>query len=132
MRNVFFVNQLDFSLIPSIYELSDVLLLSLSKNEIFVKTIPSKLQSYLVAGKPIIASLDGEACKIIKNAKCWLTSKAENSIALKKNILKLKNTSLEKRDQMGKNGRDYFKNHFDLSNQVKKLEDILIKLIGIK
>lgn len=132
IKNVYFIDQLDFELIPSIYDLADTLLLSLSKDNILSKTIPSKLQSYLVAGKPIIASLDGEAGEIIKTARCGFVSEAENSAELTKNILELKNTSLEKRKQMGVNGRNYFEKNYNLHNQAKKLEKMFLQQIGIK
>ncbi len=45
---------------------------SFMDNDLFSKTIPAKLQSYMACGMPIIASATGETEKIIKEAACGL------------------------------------------------------------
>ena len=44
---------------PDFFACADALLVSLKKSEIFSLTIPSKVQSYLACGKPVIGALDG-------------------------------------------------------------------------
>ena len=67
---------------PKFFSHADVLLVSLKKEKIFSLTIPAKIQSYLACGKPIIASIDGEGAKIVNDAKCGVTSPAEDSVKL--------------------------------------------------
>ena len=50
---------------PSLFACADALVVSLKKSKIFSLTIPSKVQSYLACGKPIIGSIDGEGEKKI-------------------------------------------------------------------
>ena len=64
-------------------------------------TIPSKIQSYLACGKPILASLDGEGAKIINEAECGFTSPSEDAKALAENVYKLYNLSNNERNKMG-------------------------------
>lgn len=66
---------------PSIMAGASVLLVSLIKSEIMSLTIPSKVQAYLAAGKPIIASLDGEGARVIIEIWCRFSSSAEDAAA---------------------------------------------------
>ena len=109
---------------PKFFSHSDALLVSLKKDKIFSLTIPAKIQSYLACGKPIIASIDGEGAKIVSDAKCGVTSPAEDSIALSNIIKELialdKSTLIE----MGNNGRAYYEKEFDRDYLLEKLEVI--------
>ena len=110
--------------IPKFFSHADALLVSLKKDKIFSLTIPAKIQSYLACGKPIIASIDGEGAKIVSDAKCGVTSPAEDSIALSNIIKELialdKSTLIE----MGNNGRAYYEKEFDRDYLLEKLEVI--------
>jgi colanic acid biosynthesis glycosyl transferase WcaI len=109
---------------PKFFSHADALLVSLKKDKIFSLTIPAKIQSYLACGKPIIASIDGEGAKIVSDAKCGVTSPAEDSIALSNIIKELialdKSTLIE----MGNNGRAYYEKEFDRDYLLEKLEVI--------
>ena len=111
---------------PKFFSHSDALLVSLKKDKIFSLTIPAKIQSYLACGKPIIASIDGEGAKIVSDAKCGVTSPAEDSIALSNIIKELialdKSTLIE----MGNNGRAYYEKEFDRDYLLEVLENIFI------
>ena len=109
---------------PKFFSHADALLVSLKKEKIFSLTIPSKIQSYLACGKPIIASIDGEGAKIVNDAKCGVTSPAEDSLALSKKIKELMALDKSKHSEMGNNGRAYYEKEFDRNNLLEKLEGI--------
>ena len=111
---------------PKFFSHADALLVSLKKDKIFSLTIPAKIQSYLACGKPIIASIDGEGAKIVNDAKCGLTSPAEDSIALSKKIKELIALDKPSLNEMGNNGRIYYENEFDRNYLLEKLEKILV------
>jgi len=81
--------------IPYYLKACDVAFLSFVDNEIFNKTIPAKLQSYMACGMPILASASGECERIIKEAKCGYCSKPGNSLELVNNINRIKNSDLK-------------------------------------
>jgi colanic acid biosynthesis glycosyl transferase WcaI len=109
---------------PKYFSCADALLVSLKKDPIFTYTIPSKIQSYLASGKPILTSLDGEGSRIIEEAKAGFTSPSEDPIALTEIIKKFLNLSIDERRVLGKNARNYFNNEFERELLVDKLEDI--------
>ena len=57
---------------------ADVLLISLKEGEAINSTIPGKLQTYLLANKPILGSISGEAAKLITENKIGLVSEPGN------------------------------------------------------
>ncbi|MDA7819969.1 glycosyltransferase family 4 protein [Flavobacteriaceae bacterium] len=109
---------------PKFFSHADALLVSLKKDKIFSLTIPAKIQSYLACGKPIIASIDGEGAKIVSDAKCGVTSPAEDSIALSNIIKELMALDKPTLNEMGKNGRAYYEKEFDRDYLLEKLEVI--------
>ena len=68
--NVIFYGRKPIEEMPFFYSLADAMIVTLSKDELISKTLPGKVQSYMAAGKPIVAAVDGEANEIIKEAKC--------------------------------------------------------------
>ena len=110
---------------PKYFSCADALIVSLKKDPIFSLTIPSKIQSYLACGKPIITSLDGEGSKIILNARAGFVSQSEDPLALKEAILKILNLSKDEKITMGNNARNYFEKEFEREYLLDKLEIIL-------
>lgn len=110
---------------PAFFASADALIASLKKDNIFALTIPSKIQSYMACGKPILASLDGEGAKIVESANCGFSSPAENAEALAENVIKLTQLSVEEHKKMGDNAVHYFNRNFEREMLLDKLIAIL-------
>lgn len=110
---------------PAIFNRAGALLVSLEDDPIFALTIPSKIQAYLAAGKPVLASLNGEGARVVLEAKAGLASPASDSKALADNILRLKVMPDEDRAEMGQQGKAYFLEHFETESQARHLAEIL-------
>lgn len=110
---------------PQIFQRASALLVSLTDEPIFAQTIPSKIQAYLAAGRPIIASLNGEGAQIVLDSGAGFASAAEEVGPLVKNIRRLKALEVTERETMGRAGRAYFDEHFEMSRQVSVLVDLL-------
>ncbi|MGE6791815.1 glycosyltransferase family 4 protein [Pseudomonas guineae] len=110
---------------PQIFEKSSALLVSLNDNEAFAQTVPSKIQAYLAAGRPILASINGEGARVVSEAGAGLTSAAEQALPLVENIRRLQALGVAEREAMGKSGRDYFEVNFDMPSQVSSLVRLL-------
>lgn len=122
--NFFLLGAFPSTEMPKYFSCADALIVSLKKDPIFALTIPSKIQSYLACGKPIITSLDGEGSKIIEEANAGLTSPSEDYMGLVANIKKFLILSKEEQKTLGQNGRAYFNIEFEREILVDKLEEI--------
>lgn len=107
---------------PSFFKHADALLVSLKNEPIFAMTIPGKLQSYLAAGIPVIAMLDGEGVEVVKNSQSGLTCAAGDHVELAATVLKLSEMSEEERETMGRNGLNVSVREFDRGTLIDRLE----------
>ncbi len=89
---------------PSFYKHADALLVSLKAESIFAMTIPGKLQSYLAAGLPILAMLNGEGAEIIRRSGAGISSPAGDGFELATAIIHMANMNNEERLKMGRAG----------------------------
>jgi glycosyltransferase involved in cell wall biosynthesis len=110
---------------PKYFSCADALLVSLKKDPIFAHTIPSKIQSYLACGKPVLTSLDGEGSRLLEEANAGFTSLSEDPLALATVIKKFIKLTNEEQKLLGKNARLYFNNEFERELLVDKLEALL-------
>jgi colanic acid biosynthesis glycosyl transferase WcaI len=114
---------------PSLFSAADALLVSLRPEPIFGMTIPGKVQSYLAAGVPILAMLDGEGARVIVESEAGFVCPAGDGAALADQVLRLLNTSRAQRAAMGANGRAYAIREFNRARLVDRLEQELASLI---
>ena len=123
MSKVSFLNQVSIDQIPSYAIKASCLFLSLRDREIFSKTVPAKLQSYMALQKPIIGVLKGDGAEIIKDSNCGFVD--ENYNNLKKMIQKMSKMSEEELNQLGKNGRIYYDNNFSIEKRKQQLYNLI-------
>ena len=107
---------------PKFFAGVDALLVTLRRDPVLAMTIPSKVQSYLAAGKPIIGSLDGEGAAIIREAGAGFCGAAEDAEALAAQVLALCSLESSARLDMGRRGREYFLTQFRADMLVDRLE----------
>ena len=132
MQTVHLLGRYPVEAMPRFFALSDALLVTLKKEPIFSLTIPSKIQSYLACAKPIIAALDGEGARIVKEADAGLTCPAENPEALAEAVLEMYRMPQSERQVMGTRGRTYFNSHFEHKMLLDRLEIWMEELIKDK
>ena len=110
---------------PAIFAQASALLVSLKDEPAFAQTIPSKIQAYLAAGRPILASINGEGARVVSEAGAGLVSPAGQVQPLVENIRSMKHLGADRRAAMGDAGRMYFDAHFDMHRQVEVLVEYL-------
>ena len=121
LNNIVMTGKLPAEEMPSIFSAASVLLVSLRDQRSLAATIPSKLQNYMSAGKPIVASLNGEAARIVEDSNSGISCPAEDAKALANSVLQLYGMSPVARSQLGANARRYFEDHFKVEDRVKEL-----------
>lgn len=116
---------------PSFYAHADALLVSLKRDPVFSMTIPGKVQSYLMAGIPLLGMLDGEGAAVIREANAGLTCGAGDGSGLAQAVLTLTAMPPEKRKQMGLNGRKYAQQEFGRAQLMDRLEALMAEAVAI-
>lgn len=107
---------------PRFFAMADAMLVTLRKEPIFGLTIPSKVQSYLACGRPILAGLDGEGARVVVEAGVGLAVPAQDPQALAGAVLALARMDARAREAMGASGRAYFEAHFEREMLLDRLE----------
>ena len=129
LHNVIVNGPLPVEIINEIFTLSSGLIVTLKNHKNFNYTIPSKVQSYLSAGKPILAALNGEGARVIRESKAGLVCEAEDYISLSKNIKKILYMDSKERELLGFNGKQYFKKNFEMYNNTLEIMKVLLRKI---
>ncbi|UXZ24474.1 glycosyltransferase family 4 protein [Pseudomonas sp. YeP6b] len=130
LHNLELVGRLPSSVMPELFAKSEALLVTLKCEEIFALTIPSKIQAYMAAGKPILAALDGEGARIVAQAGAGLCSPAEDAAALAKNIEALYEATPEKRADYGAAAFRFFCDNYEMKTQCRRLVQIIEERIA--
>jgi glycosyltransferase involved in cell wall biosynthesis len=113
---------------PRYFALADVLLVTLRKDPIFALTIPSKLQSYLACGKPIVAALDGEGARVVVESGAGRSAPSGDANALADAIMEIYRLPEHERAAMGLRGRQYYQTHFNRERLLDILETWMMEL----
>lgn len=121
-RTVRFLGRKPASTMPYYFGNAGALLVTLRDEKIFSLTVPSKIQAYLAAGRPILAAIDGEGARIIELAKAGFAAPALDAESLANNALRLYSMSITDRAEMGQNGRKFYESHFQRDRLISNLE----------
>jgi len=107
LTNVLLPGRYQPAQMPAILAQAQALLVSLVDDPAMALTVPSKIQSYLAAGKPVIAALDGEGARVVEEAGAGIACAAEDGAALAAAVRRLHAMGDAERAAMGESGRRY-------------------------
>jgi colanic acid biosynthesis glycosyl transferase WcaI len=114
---------------PAFLMHADAALVALRPEPAFAMTIPGKVQTYLAAGKPILAMIDGEGAEVVRLAGAGFTAPAGDAAAFADAIRQMMATPPAKRLEMGRNGQEFARVEFDRDALVTRLETWLEQLV---
>lgn len=100
---------------------ASALIVTLVDSPVFSYTIPSKVQAYMAAGRPIIASVPGHCGDILIESGAGVAVAPGDPIALSRAVLDLYHSDASTLEKMGAAGRNYYDAHFrqdELSQQL--------------
>lgn len=121
LDNIVFPGRYPVEAMPALMAKAGALLVTLADTEVFRLTIPSKIQAYLAAGRPIIACLNGVGAEIVAEAGAGLAVPAEDAIALAEAVKALHKMPESERLEMGVRGRRYYEECFSHDKLVDEL-----------
>jgi len=113
---------------PAWFAHADAMLVTLRGDPIFALTIPAKLQSYMACARPIVASLDGEGARVVREAGAGVAVPAGDAAGLARAVLELANMPAAEREAMGRRGQAYFEAHFERGRLLAQLTGLMEEL----
>lgn len=125
LTNVDFMPRRPPSEIGEILALSDALLVHLRDDPLFSITIPSKTQAYLLAGRPIIMGVRGDAAKIVSEAGAGMCFEPENAAELAHSVRTLMAMEPSELQSMGTAGLRFYREKMSLEAGARRFADVL-------
>lgn len=110
---------------PWFFGQADVMLVTLSDDPLFKLYAPAKISSYMAAGKPIVAVLNGEGAEMIRDAGCGWTLAAGDAEGFAKLAIDLSREDVSELAAKGANAAKYYDEHFVKEKCLKKLDDLM-------
>jgi len=129
ISNVIFLPRQPASRITSFYALADILIVHLINNPLFEITIPSKVQSYLAFGRPILVGVNGEAADLVIKAGAGVKAEPSNPADIAKGVMQIYNMSNKDRERMGDAGRHYFLQNLTMKQGVDSYENLFKEVL---
>lgn len=124
IENVIFHGRKPQEEMPQFYAFADAMMVTLTDDPLVALTLPAKVQSYMAAGKPIIASANGEIANVMKESGAGFCANADDEEGLVECVLQFLGVD---REQFGKNAKEYYEKNFSRNVVMDKLEKILIE-----
>lgn len=111
---------------------ADVLLLPTQREQSLV-SMPSKLISYMLAGRPVIAQAvpGSDLAQTIEDADCGWVVQPEDPKILAEAIRKVMALPFEERNRRGLSGRDYALRHFTQATCLPKVINLLEQIVEL-
>jgi len=106
--NIRFLGNLSLQQVAQQYLAADFQLVTLKDTPIFRTTIPSKLQSSLAAGVPVITTVGGDVANLIRDHHAGIVAEPENPASLAAAFTTAYEMTPEERAQMGANARKLY------------------------
>jgi len=128
INNVSFLPRRQSRDMRAYYKNADALLVHLKDNPLFRITIPSKTQTCLAAGRPIIMAVNGDAADLVEASGAGIVCRSEDPVSIADAVRMIARTSEIERKILGKHGRQYYEKHLSLSVGVNKLISIFEKV----
>ena len=92
--------------------------------------IPAKMLEFMACGRPMILGVDGQAKKVVEEARAGLFVEPEDPHGLAQAITRLYGDA-GLRESLGKNGRAYILNHLSREQIPKNYISVIQKVIAL-
>ncbi len=110
---------------PWFFKQADVMLVTLNDDPLFKLYAPAKISSYMAAGKPIIAVLNGEGAEVIRDADCGWYLKAGDADSFAKLAIELSQMDKTVLEEKGVRALTYYEKHYVKEKCLGALDQIM-------
>lgn len=129
MNNVVFLPYRPPAEMPALLALADALLIHLRPDPLFEITIPSKTQSCLAVGKPILMAVAGDAADMVHAAGAGVFAAPGDPRQIADAAVRLAAAEPERLREMGAAGRAYYFRELCLEKGVSRFEEVFRRAV---
>lgn len=120
LSNVIFHGRKPMEEMPKYYAMADAMIVTLTKDPVISLTLPAKVQTYMAAGKPVLAASNGEIESVIKASQCGFCAPAEDAEGFAKAVTEFLN--YPEKDKLAYNAKKYYSENFTRDLFMDRLE----------
>lgn len=124
-ERIIFYGRLPVAEMPRFYRMADAMIVTLADNDTISYTLPGKIQSYMAAGKAVIASANGETSALIKEADCGMCAPAQDEKALAEIADRM--AAVDDFVRYGENSKNYYNRYFTKKKHIDHIENMLME-----
>ena len=124
LKNIKFYGYFPVEEMPKFYSKADAFLITMVSNEVVNNTLPAKIQSYMIAEKPIIGAISGEVKEVVMEADCGLCCESLDYEGLAKLILEAKKDK-KRLKKWSENSKKYYLKYFEKEKCINDLIKIM-------
>jgi glycosyltransferase involved in cell wall biosynthesis len=128
LTNTLFLPRRPLSEIGQLLKLADVQLIHLKDDPLFSTTVPSKTQTSLAVGRPILMGVRGDAASLVEAAKAGISCNPQDPHSIAEAVSKLFEMPRTALEEMGRNARQYYFEELSLKVGVDKFEAIFSEI----
>lgn len=129
LDNVIFVPQQPRDTVARFMSIGNVAILPMDDFAICHGSLPTKLFEYMSSGLPVIISGRGESVEVLEDAGAGVPVEPNDPEALAAAIVRMKDAP-DRREEYGRNAREYVIEKFTFDIMVRHYEDILASVCG--
>jgi len=127
-ENVLFQGYVPSSEIFGVLVDADILAVHLRSDPLFRITIPSKTQSSMAVGRPLLMAVGGEVNQLVMQAGAGITAEPQSVESIQKALHALLESKADW-GGMGKSARDFYEQNFSAQVNYRKLDDVLKEVV---
>jgi len=128
-RSTLFLPARPLAAMPALTYRADVLLVHLKASALFSITIPSKVQSCLAMGRPVLAAVSGDAARIVELSGAGVVCAPGQPDRLADAAQRMAKLSHQEREAMGNSGGRYYSQEFSMAKGVAHFEQVLLNAV---
>ncbi len=125
LDNVEFCPRVPVEEMADVYASSDFELVCLKDLEIFDGTIPSKLQSSLVHGVPVITTVRGDTSRLVADNNLGFVARPEDPVDLARVFRRVAALNADERSALARRTRSFYERHLSEDRAISRIESVL-------
>lgn len=129
LDNLKFIPPVPKNEMPDVLAAADACIAILKPVPLYATVYPNKVFDYMAAGRPVVLAMEGVIREVVETASAGIAVSPGDPNALADALSYLANHP-EERINLGTNGNEYIKNHFNRIDQADKLGQIIENMVN--